>query len=448
MTLLISNVTVFCNDDQDGLHFDYGVLVEGNEIRAVGPSSQLRHTYSDFEELDGAGRLLMPGLVNVHMHFYGTFARGLKLLETPSNFPEILKFLWWKLDRSLDPEAIYYSALLPAISAIRHGCTSVIDHHASPNAVEGSLDQIEEALSRVGLRALLCYEVSDRDGKEVRNLGLQENERYIRKCRAQRAAAADHLYDGMMGLHAAFTLEDDSLSAAAQISSSLECGCHIHLLEDRADQEICLEKYGMGAVERLARHHILGEKSIAAHGIHLDQSGLETLARTKTIVTHQPQSNMNNAVGCAPVLEMLRKGITVGIGSDGMSADIRSEIRTGYLLQKHHLQNCSAGWVEFEKMAMKNNPAIYRRLTGRKIGRIAEGYLADLILVDYRPPTPMTAENFWGHFLYGVVDAPVDCTIINGNIVMREGKVSEIDEAEVTARALSCARRVWDRFRR
>ncbi|MEE8583505.1 MAG: putative aminohydrolase SsnA [Acidobacteriota bacterium] len=446
MGLLISNAAIFTNAAENRLLTGQAVAIQGNLIQRVGPEQDLQAQFAGYERLDGAGRLLMPGLTNVHMHFYGTFARGLALQGTPRSFVEILEQLWWRLDRSLDLEAVYYSALVSAITAVKNGCTSVIDHHASPQAVEGSLDRIEQALAMVGMRGLLCYEVSDRDGKGVRDRGLEENARYIRHCRQRRSSDPNHPFDGMLGLHAAFTLDDDSLEQAAELCQSLQKGCHIHLLEDRADQDRCLQKYGAGALDRLHRFGLLGEGSIAAHGIHLDPAGMEVIASTGTIVTHQAQSNMNNAVGRADVFELLRRGVTVGIGTDGMTPDLRAEARTGYLLQKHHLGDCNAGWAEFEQMTLKNNPEIYRRLTGQPVGRIEPGALADLILIDYYPPTPLTEGNIWGHFLYGIIDAAVHTVVIGGKIVMQDKRLPHLDEAQIAAASRVCAEKVWQRF--
>ncbi len=446
MTLLIHDVTVFTNDEANTVLTDQAVAVTGNEIMALGPSRSLRDAYPGADRLDGQGRLLMPGLVNAHMHFYGTLARGLALRQMPHNFHEILRYLWWALDSALDLDAVYYSAILPAIAGIRAGVTSVIDHHASPQAVDGSLDRIETALQQVGLRGILCYEVSDRDGKTVRDHGLRENERYIRRCRAARAEAPDHPFDGLVGLHASFTLDDDSLEKAAALSQALERGCHIHLLEDRVDALETERLYHRPVVPRLDHFGILGPGTIAAHGIFLEQRDVDLLADSATIVTHQAQSNMNNAVGRADVFRLLDNGVTVGLGTDGMTADMRAEIRAGFLLHKHHLGDPNAGWVQFATMALKHNPAIFRRLSGRKVGQVAPGYLADLILVDYYPPTPLTGDNFWGHFLFGLVDAPVDTTIVDGRVVMRHKELSHIDEPALAAEAQACAGRVWQRY--
>lgn len=444
--MLIHNVTIFTNDDANSVLTDQAVAVEGTRIVAVGDSAELRAQYPHLAPLDGGGRLLMPGLTNAHMHFYGFYARGITLRRTAHNFHEILQYLWWALDKVLDDEAVYLSALIPAITAVRHGVTSVIDHHASPGACPGSLDRIEDALRQVGLRALLCYELSDRDGKDARDAGLAENERYIAKCAAAKAADPDHLYDGMMGLHASFTLDDDSLEQAVGIAATYDRGCHIHMLEDYVDEVLTVEKYGRPVVDRLAHFGVLGPRSITAHGIFLDEHGRDLLADSDTVVVHQAQSNMNNAVGRADIFALLRRGITVGIGTDGMTPDLRREAMTGYLLHKHDVSDNNLGWVEYETMTLKHNPAIYRRLTGQPVGRVEVGALADLILLDYYPPTPFSGGNFWGHFLFGIVDADVDTTIINGRIVMQNKVVLGVDEAALAAQSRIVARRVWERY--
>jgi putative selenium metabolism protein SsnA len=446
MSILLYNILIFTNDQKNTILKDHALAIEGNFIAELGPQEELKSKYSGLKQIDGKGRLLMPGLINTHMHFYGTFARGLALQKQPENFYQILKELWWKLDAALDLEAVYYSTLIPAINAIRHGVTTIIDHHASPNAIEGSLDYIENALSETGLRAVLCYEVSDRDGATVRQQGLEENSRYINKCKKQQNNSRTHLFDAMVGLHASFTLEDISLQKAAQLSSEKGCGCHIHLLEDAVDQQLTRKYYKNDVVKRLSEYGILGEKTIAAHGIYLEEPDMDLLSGSKTNVVHNPQSNMNNAVGCADIFNLMKRDITVGIGTDGMSASVIPDVRTANLLHKHDLKNSNSGWSEIQKMLFRNNPRIFERITGKKAGTIEKGYLADIILVDYFPPTPLNSDNFWGHFLYGIADAAVDTTIINGKIVMQHKEIIDLDEVEIAAKSQLCAERVWKKF--
>ena len=446
MNLLITNCLVFTNDEKNSVLQGHAVAIEGATIIATGPEQNLKQKYASYKIIDAAGRLLMPGLVNTHMHFYGTFARGLALQKAPRNFHEILKYLWWRLDSALDLKSVYYSAVVPAISAVKHGVTSIIDHHASPNAIDGSLDQIEEAMSLLGLRATLCYEISDRDGPERSNNGLRENERYLKKCSEKMKANEDHIYSAMLGLHASFTLEDETLALAAAMAQANNSGCHIHVLEDPVDEQLTKKKFSTGVVQRLAALKILGPKTIAAHAIHVTAAEVDLLAETDTIVVHNPQSNMNNAVGRADIFSLLDRGILVGIGTDGMSASLWPDVRAANLMHKQHTGDSNIGWDEIQTMTLKNNPQIYERVSGKKVGRIAPGYAADIILVDYFPPTPLTGENVWGHFLFGVADAPVDTTIINGRIVMQNKVIAGLDEEGIAAHARECAEAVWKRF--
>ena len=446
MSLLIHNVTIFTNNDANEMLRGQAVAIEGSRIVAIGPEGSLKEQYRDGEWLDGSGRLLMPGFTNAHMHFYGMYARGITLNQTPNNFHEILQYLWWALDKVLDLDAVYYSALIPAVTSVRKGVTSIIDHHASPNACLGSLDKIEAAMTQLGLRGLLCYEVSDRDGKAIRDKGIEENIRYIKKCQAAKASNPDHLFDGMMGLHASFTLDDDSLTMAVSQAAAVNRGCHIHMLEDFCDETFTREKYGQPVVERLADFGVLGPQSIAAHAIFLDDASRQRLVDSEASIVHQAQSNMNNAVGRADVFKLLANGALVGIGTDGMTPDLRRESMTGYLLHKHHVSDNNVGWGEFEQMTMKNNPRIFAKLTGQSVGQVTEGFLADLILVDYYPPTGFEGGNFWGHYLFGLVDADVDTTIINGKVIMRNKVIAGIDEPAIAREAQVVGAGVWQRY--
>jgi len=446
MKTLIHNAVIFTNAGATPVLSSHAVVIDGHRIAEISPENAARQKHPEAARLDAGGRLLMPGLINAHMHFYSTFARGLALPQQPRDFAEVLRLLWWKLDASLDDAAVYYSALLAATTAVRHGVTAVIDHHASPNAIAGSLDRIAEALELVGMRGVLCYEITDRNGKAGAAAGLAENERFLQKCRNANHEDERHLFDAMVGLHASFTVDDDTLEAAAGLSRAHRAGCHVHVLEDPVDQQLTRARYGRAVIERLHACGILGSQSLAAHCIHLTKADQEVLAQTQTQVAHNPQSNMNNAVGRTDVFGLLQRGITVGLGTDGMSPALLPDLRTANLLHKHDLHDCNAGWNEIQQMALRNNPAIYRRLTGKRVGEIAPGSLADLVLIDYYPATPLTPENFWGHLLYGIAEAPVDTTMINGKIVVQNGKLLQLDDQQIAAEARTVAQRVWQRF--
>ncbi|HUI57928.1 MAG TPA: amidohydrolase family protein, partial [Bryobacteraceae bacterium] len=255
---------------------------------------------------DAGGRLLMPALINCHTHLYSTLARGIPLLgRAPRTFPEILKKLWWRLDRALNSEDIYYSALVGLIDSAKSGVGTVIDHHSSPNACAGSLDRIEQAFHEVGLRGALCYETSDRNGPRQALEGIQENIRYV-----ERVRASDGMIAAAFGLHASFTLHDRTLRRCVEANQSHRAGFHIHVAEDRCDA---------AAVKRLRDFGILDERTLAAHCLHVTAADMATLARHQVNVIHNPQSNCNNAVGAAKLPELVRRGVLVGLGSDGYS---------------------------------------------------------------------------------------------------------------------------------
>ncbi|MBF0289548.1 MAG: putative aminohydrolase SsnA [SAR324 cluster bacterium] len=446
MNLLLHNTLIFTNDTPSTVLSNHAVVIQGNQIIEIGQEADLIKKYKQYSRIDGKGRLLMPGLINAHMHCYSTFARGLTIKERPRRFGEILSMLWWKLDWALDEDAIYYSTLIPAITAIKKGVTSFIDHHSSPHAIADSLDHVERAMLLLGLRGVLCYEVSNRDGAPIAWKGLAENERYLRKCQRAQEKDSCYLMDGMVGLHASFTLENETLAAAGAMSVQHGKGCHIHVGEAPLDQQITFQNHQCGLVERLDQFGILGPQTIAAHGIHLTEPEKDLLAQKDTILVHNPQSNMNNAVGRTDIFSYLQKNILLGLGTDGMCADIKPDVRTALWLQKHDLHDSNAGWQELEQVVLHNNPAIMERITGTKLGKIKAGYLADLILVDYYPPTPLTADNFWGHFLFGICDADVDTSIINGQVVMENKQLVGIDEEKAAVASQRCAERVWSKF--
>ncbi|HES59180.1 MAG: putative aminohydrolase SsnA [Calditrichaceae bacterium] len=443
MGTLIHNVRIFTNNSYSQIIEDGAVYFENRKIIATDLSPDLLNKYPESEKMDGQGKLLMPGWINAHMHCYSAYARGLAMQQSPQNFYEILKQLWWRLDKALDAEANYYSALLQAIAAVKNGVTTLIDHHASPNCIDGSLDRIEEALAKVGLRASLCYEVSDRDGEEKSKMGMAENIRYIRKC--QDAAASENgLYSALFGLHASFTLSDQTLICAAEFNNHMKSGFHIHLAEGSDDND--LKIHGIRAAERLKKFGILGNKTIAVHGIHLTGDEMDMIADSGTMIIHNPQSNMNNAVGRTNIFKMMKKNILVGLGSDGMNASLYPEMRSANLIHKHDLKDSNAGWNEVQQIVLENNAEIYQRIAGQKIGQITPGHLADLILIDYFPPTELTSENIWGHILFGIADAQVDTTIINGRIVMQNKQIIGIDEEEIAAKSREFANRIWRKF--
>jgi putative selenium metabolism protein SsnA len=393
--------------------------------------------------IDAGGRLLMPALINCHTHLYSTLARGIALPgPAPKNFPEILKKLWWRLDRALEPEDVYLSALVGLVDCAKNGVGTLVDHHSSPNACAGSLDQIERAFREVGLRGVLCYETSDRDGPAKAQAALDENVRFIERTRR----AGDGLIAASFGLHASFTLSDRTLRRAVEAEQSLHAGFHIHVAEDRSDLEHARRRFRKTVVARLRDLGVLTERTLAAHCIHVTAGDVAALAKLGSAVAHNPQSNANNAVGVAKLLELVAAGVLVGLGSDGYSPRMWDEFKTAFHLQKVRTGDPRVGYAEAYAAALLNNRAIARKLWGMEIGRIEAGARADLILVDYWPPTPLHAGNLFGHFLFGIANAPVDTLIVDGRVVVKDKRCVTVDEAAVAERATRKARALWQRF--
>jgi putative selenium metabolism protein SsnA len=444
--ILITNTRILTWGQANQVLDGQTVAVDGGLIAAIGQEKELHQRYPDAEMLDAGGQLLMPGNICAHTHFYGAYARGLGIPgEAPQDFPEILRKLWWPLDKALDADSIRASAQVHLVDAIRNGTTTLIDHHASPNAIEGSLDIIAEAVNESGLRAVLCYEVTDRDGEAKAQAGIRENLRFIDK--AAGSQVADGRVAAAFGLHASLTLSEATL-AACRAAAPDGASFHIHVAEHEVDQEDSLAKSGQRVVPRLLEHGILGPRSIAAHCVHVDAAEIELLAESGAWVTHQPRSNMNNGVGVAEVEAMLAAGIPVCLGNDGFTQDMWAEWKTAYLLHKAwHRDPRRMNGVDVARMAMANNAALAGVFfPGAPLGEISVGARADLILVDYQRFTELSAGNLPWHILFGFQERMVTMTMVDGQVLMKDRKLVHVDEAEIAAHACELAPGVWERY--
>jgi putative selenium metabolism protein SsnA len=360
----------------------------------------------------------------------------------PKDFPEILQRLWWPLDKALDRDTVRLSALVCLVDAIKHGTTTLIDHHASPNCIDGSLDVIADAVERAGLRAVLCYEVTDRDGPEKARAGIRENVRFLQ------AAQARALVSATFGLHASLTLTEKTLADCVDAARELDAGFHIHVAEHEADEYDSLRKSGKRVVGRLYGAGILGPKTIVAHVVHCDPWELELLRDTGTWVSHQPRSNMNNGVGAAPVDAMLAAEMRLCLGNDGFSNNMWAEWKAAYLLQKvAHRDPRRAPGDGIARMALANNARLAEVFfPGQIVGKIAAGAVADLIVVDYRPHTPLNDGNLPWHILFGFEASMVRATVVAGRVLMQDRRLLTLDERAIADEARSLAPALWARY--
>lgn len=404
------------------------VVVDGPRVVSVGPALE------GTPPRDCSGCLIVPGNVCAHTHLYSALARGMPYsLPSPSNFLQILQRVWWRLDRALDEESIRSSALVGGVEALLSGTTTLIDHHASPSAIDGSLDIIADALEELGVRSILCYEVTDRDGAQRALAGLNENGRFLR---ANRSLAA-----GMVGAHASFTLSEDTLAACAEIAGAFRTGIHIHVAEDEVDQRDCQARFGKRVVQRLAAANALRPDALLAHCVHVDEGEMATLRQSAAAVAHNPRSNMNNGVGRAPVASL---GDHVILGTDGIDADMFGEARTGYFRLREENLGIEPAWAC--GLLAEASGFAGQLLDEPGLGRIEPGAPADLIVLEYDPPTPLAEENLPGHWIFGLTARHVRDVVVNGELVVADRRLTRVDQDKITADAVPVADRLWRRM--
>ncbi|MEG0167137.1 MAG: putative aminohydrolase SsnA [Ruthenibacterium sp.] len=439
---LLGNGTLITRGAKNEMIQDGCVAVDGTKIAAVGTTAALKKQYPDAKFMDAKHGLIMPGLINAHNHIYSAFARGLSIKNyNPHSFMDILDGQWWKIDRNLTLRDTRMSAVATYLDCIKNGVTTVFDHHASYGGIEGSLFAIADAAKQYGVRTCLCYEVSDRDGTEKMKAAVKENADFIGYCAKQ----TDDMQKAMMGMHASFTLSDDTLALCRE-NTPKGIGFHIHVAEGMTDVYDSLAKYNKRVIYRLFDQDILGDKTICGHCIHINENEMDVVKETGTAVVHNPESNMGNAVGCPPTLKMMHKGILVGLGTDGYTNDMYESQKVANVLHKHNLCDPTVAWGEVQEMLFGGNAAIGARYFDSKLGVLEAGAAADIIVADYDPLTPLTADNIGGHTLFGLSGRSIVTTIINGTVRMENREVVGIDTEKVMAECREQAQDLWTRI--
>ena len=439
MMLVIGNGKLFTRNDEMPFVENGAVAIEGTKIAAVGETEAIKKQYGDAEFIDAKGGVIMPAFINTHEHIYSAMARGLSIKGyNPKGFLDILDGQWWTIDRHLTLEQTKYSAVETLISCIRNGVTTVFDHHASFGQIGGSLFTIADVAKELGVRACLCYEISDRDGMDKARESVMENAEFIRY------ALKDDtdMIAGMMGMHAQFTISDATMELAAANKPD-EVGYHIHVAEGIEDLHDCLKKYGKRIVDRLMDFNILGEKTLLGHCIYINPHEMDLIKDTNTMVVHNPESNMGNACGCPPTMELVHRGILTGLGTDGYTHDMIESYKVANVLHKHHLCDANAAWGEVPKMLFENNAAIANRYFKTPLGVLKEGAAGDVIVVDYNPPTQLDASNINGHILFGMTGRDVVTTVANGRVLMKDREIKVIDVEEAMAKCREEYAKLW-----
>lgn len=358
-------------------------------------------------EYDAKGSLATVPFINFHDHIYSRLAKGINVKGSTENFHKILKNLWWKLDLILDEEMIRASAMMAAIESIKSGTLYIFDHHSSPSFVQNSLRIITNTLKEFNLQGTICFETSNRNGIEITKKSAQENYEFIE--------SNDEDFKGMFGLHASFTLKDQTLKFVSNLMRDFETGIHIHLCEDKVDREISLKKFGELPLSRLLKFNLLNHKSILAHGIHLKKKEYKKVAQVGSAIALNPDSNMNNSVGL-PSYKKLPENLTLLPGTDGMHANIFKTFKQLFLLYRHSGESFASTFEWINRIYF--NQISFVKKFFPDFTSLNQGEKADIIIWDYVPVNELNHSNFWGHFIYGAMESTPKTVIKDGKFLM------------------------------
>ena len=418
------------------------LIIEDGKISGIRPKD-FHHFLSDPGEVpahafNAGGRVVTIPLVNFHDHLYSRLAKGLAVQGPMDNFLQVLENLWWKLDLALDIDMVEACAYMGAMESIRRGVTYIFDHHASPRATRKSLAALANVFRRYGLRGVFCFETSDRNGDALALQGLEENAQFFKE-----QCGGD--FHAMMGLHASFTLTDETLAKASEIIRKEGLGIHIHLCEDRVDEEKSRELYGLSPVRRLTKFKLLNPRSILSHGIHVSESDYAVIADSGSAIAYNPDSNLNNSVGL-PEYKRVPGAIPILIGTDGMHADIPRSMKQLFLLYRYQGNDFGSAFQWIQKVFFDQLAFIHAYFPD--FPSLREGDRADLLIWDYVPPTPFTADNFWGHYIYGILERPVQSVIQGGRFLMKNHQLQVEDESKILLDIYRQGERLFEAFKR
>ena len=438
-SILIENAFIVTGDESGRIYSNGFIYVEGNKITDIGPGHSSK---SADKVIDANGDVVIPGLITAHTHLYGILLRGATLnIEPPTDFAQILQRVWWPVDEALTLEDAKASALSASADMLRNGSTFFADTYSGPNSIEGSLDTIVKATESVGIRSMLAFEITERNSAEEGSRGLEEAISYARRCQS-----SDCFTNIMMSIHASFTVSDAMIERAVSEANNLNIPITIHASEGLVDLYHNLEKYGERTVERLDRLQAVTPRTVLAHCVHLNSRELEIIAERGASVAHNPMSNMLNAVGTAPVPEMLKLGINVGLGNDGWIYDPFENMRAALIQHRLATRNPSIiGPEEVFRMATLNGAKCYG--LEQKIGSLELGKLADIVILDgVNVPTPITKSSAIGHLVNTFKGRDVKHTIVNGKVVLEDRKLTLMPDEVISGISRESANNLWSRL--
>lgn len=436
--MVFTNGNIYTMDSANTCYSSGYIREQDGLILEIGDMKAFRKKSGEVEK-NLEGRIVIPGMITGHSHFYAQFARGISGLEPIETWQHTLTRLWWKLDRKLTMKQCYYSAMMGLIEGLKSGTTLFFDHQASPSCVDGVMDVLADAVRQTGARAALSYEVTDRNGRENARSGIRENERFIQKCVKD---PSDQLKP-MIGLHAIYSVEDDTLEECARLGKDTDTGFHIHVAEGMADETECYRRYDENAIVHLKKKGILNEKSIAAHGVCISEEEISVFQSTGATFAYNGLSNANSGVGIAPVVSILEHGGHAVFGGDGFTSDMFHEISVDILLQRLKAGSPAAfTGNQIHQMMYEDNQRLTENVFGKPAGVLKPGSFADFLVIEYDSPTPLMETNIMAH-LTSAFSGKIKMTVAGGKIIVQDGHCTLVDEQEVFAHCREEAAKLW-----
>jgi cytosine/adenosine deaminase-related metal-dependent hydrolase len=415
----------------------WGVRVLGETIAAVAPNAELRQRFPDDEKIEAPDHALSPGFVNAHAHLYGVLAHGLPLEKAPAGFWPFLEDFWWPLvEDRLDHELICAATDAMLLEMLKSGTTTVYDCTEAPHALPGCLAAQAEVVRARGIRAILSFEATERVSAANGQLGLKENAGFIHTCRA-----AGGLVNGLMCFHTTFSCSADFIRQAHALGRELGVPVHMHMSEGVHEPEYALKHFGLRPLEYYDSLGVAGPNMLASQCVQLSENEIRLMAARGVRMTHMPLSNCEVGAGIAPVPELVAAGVTVGLGSDGYVNDFYEVVRAAFLIHKAHKQDPRVMPAALVWHLATEGGA--QALGLERVGRLAQGWQADLQLIDTRLPTPVEPHNLYDQLVLWRNHTHIKLVMVAGQVRVRDGAVLGADEDAIRARAHSAARRLW-----
>lgn len=444
---LIKGGTVVTMDGERRIIENGAVAVEGNKIVEIGPDSTVAANHPDKDVIDAMGKVVMPGFVNAHNHMYSVLLRNIDLSDWPADFGDTLTLWWWpKVENTCTKEDAYAGTLLAATEMLKRGVTATADTVEAANALPGVLDRVAEAVNETGIRALVCFETSERISAENGLAGHRENINFYKKWDSQ----PDARIQGSLSVHTAFSSSPEFVKLVRSDADKLGARIQLHIAQSIFEVDFIKTHFNKdGSVFHLNDLGFLGSDVTAAHCIHISDKEMDILAETGTNISFNVKSNTKFPVGIAPVREMLERGINVGIGLDGDGSDILDMfelmVHSSYTLRSIYLDPATFTAMQALEMATINGAKALG--LEDEIGSLEVGKKADIILVDLANALQFTpVHDVLEALVFSARGTDVDTVFVDGCKVVENKSILTVDEGEVIDLAGKQAQEYRKRF--